>query len=1217
MAPRHIPASRRIPYRHTSICHKPAGPSTRREGTENGCLANSAFFNPNGHTNLCHRADFHDLCLDALTSFTAVLRSELEASQVHTAVVPAFSANPPFTNLKTFLVQILSDFQWNHIDVSYAISPGKTRRTPRASSKASSKVPVTVKNHLYVLTPAPHSHSELASYVDGKSGLQTFLTLEGERMEVLHLLDRVREGMLAKGLWDGYVDQRISINWVDTAVSAVQHQQQQAIRSSGQKDIDQFIQSHLAPILHVFGGSLIPYEVLTKDLARHGVSFSSVFHHYRAKAIDTTIGIKMRARFKGTKRASGEANETEREVEAERPAWRGGLVVGEGEEEGGFGVGEVKMVWFVDAQIVAFAFIYFGIEIPRNSVRGETVPIAQKNVSDYPRLILYIFHSQSHLPAPRRPQHDVHRPLGSPTVSDLYPHPFSPPHLSPPPLVFHPPGRAITVPVVLVSQPLRAAANVDEAGRSRASRYSAEGRPRRRRGPVGGRRDGFNGEDAAETTMMERMGVMEMVLEECASVRVLKEGLTEAEILDDCMEENMEGGTTEVGQEIPTRSHAQEIPMGTALFQRWSLSFAEVTSFMETDPSSLSPFILDVDVPDGFDSSPLSLQSNRDSELLLHASDDMHGQKTPAIFLNGDELLVKGNSRDDEKAVRQPAPRDFEELLEKLRERYLETLYIENRSLADFAMHALRSLDGQLAALGVDKVELRTKLLDYFRHTMLISLSKFEEKYRSTMGLTKAGDDAVDFDSQERKYFKLWCRVQGASADGSMANGKLKILKIREAQLQTLLLLETICLRQQLTLEGSSQSTGPTGTSGRKRKKRKSDVEDDDPEIQLDLYFDRLCIWDTIGSMTSMFDDNTSGQIGREETDALVVRRFCSDVVMRFYQQALPKTAASLWSKCGGDNLTMQSSPLRPVKPSRTKKPPRLQTESQPNPAGALTKKALHPVRQNSVSVGVNDLGINGVGVSKASADGTARPAVRRKGVAVNSTLFRHEIEMVNRISGNVKGALGGPGSGKGKGFAAGVEVGTGKQGTRVVTKRKGTSPKKSKPNDGGDTEVVVLRKMNIPATPSTPRSRWRKDMGSDMTPTRRGSARVHLRTFDFMSSPQRRPRTAPGELMPRDAFDDAWGTSPDVPQTPEHSQRLRATPSRIRRGLFASPDAAVQQTPDRPRWRLGREVMITPVKGEVDTTDPFVVVRETPVARRVEARGLFGGRRDDSPLRR
>ncbi|RUP43852.1 hypothetical protein BC936DRAFT_136635, partial [Jimgerdemannia flammicorona] len=978
MAPRHIPASRRIPYRHTSICHKPAGPSTRREGTENGCLANSArtyqFFNPNGHTNLCHRADFHDLCLDALTSFTAVLRSELEASQVHTAVVPAFSANPPFTNLKTFLVQILSDFQWNHIDVSYAISPGKTRRTPRASSKASSKVPVTVKNHLYVLTPAPHSHSELASYVDGKSGLQTFLTLEGERMEVLHLLDRVREGMLAKGLWDGYVDQRISINWVDTAVSAVQHQQQQAIRSSGQKDIDQFIQSHLAPILHVFGGSLIPYEVLTKDLARHGVSFSSVFHHYRAKAIDTTIGIKMRARIKGTKRASGEANETEREVEAERPAWRGGLVVGEGEEE-------------------------------------ET--LCEVKLCPLLRLILYIFHSQSHLPAPRRPQHDVHRPLSSPTVSDLYPHPFSPPHLSPPPLVFHPPGRAITVPVALVSQPLRAAANVDEAGRSRASRYSAEGRPRRRRGPVGGHRDGFNGEDAAETTMMERMGVMEMVLEECASVRVLKEGLTEAEILDDCMEENMEGGTTEVGQEIPTRSHAQEIPMGTALFQRWSLSFAEVTSFMETDPSSLSPFILDVDVPDGFDPSPLSLQSNRDSELLLHASDDMHGQKTPAIFLNGDELLVKGNSRDDEKAVRQPAPRDFEELLEKLRERYLETLYIENRSLADFAMHALRSLDGQLAALDVDKVELRTKLLDYFRHTMLISLSKFEEKYRSTMGLTKAGDDAVDFDSQERKYFKLWCRVQGASADGSMANGKLKILKIREAQLQTLLLLETICLRQQLTLEGSSQSTGPTGTSGRKRKKRKSDVEDDDPEIQLDLYFDRLCIWDTIGSMTSMFDDNTSGQIGREETDALVVRRFCSDVVMRFYQQALPKTAASLWSKCGGDNLTMQSSPLRPVKPSRTKKPPRLQTESQPNPAGALTKKALHPVRQNSVSVGVNDLGINGVGVSKASADGTARPAVRRKGVATRD----RDGESDKRER---EGSFGWPGKWEGEGVCSG-----------------------------------------------------------------------------------------------------------------------------------------------------------------------------------------------------
>lgn len=75
---------------------------------------------------------------------------------------------------------------------------------------------------------------------------------------------------------------------------------------------------------------------------------------------------------------------------------------------------------------------------------------------------------------------------------------------------------------------------------------------------------------------------------------------------------------------------------------------------------------------------------------------------------------------------------------------------------------------------------------------MLISLSKFEEKYHSAVNLTKvrdetaareAADDAANLDPQERKYFKLWCRVQGTSAgegSTSVTNGKLKMLKIRE-----------------------------------------------------------------------------------------------------------------------------------------------------------------------------------------------------------------------------------------------------------------------------------------------------------------------------------------------------------------------------------------------------------------------------------------------------
>lgn len=70
---------------------------------------------------------------------------------------------------------------------------------------------------------------------------------------------------------------------------------------------------------------------------RYGVSFSSVFHHYRSASIDTTVGIGIRARAKGGKRAGGDASETEKQEEPERIVWKGRVVVGALEEEGGYG----------------------------------------------------------------------------------------------------------------------------------------------------------------------------------------------------------------------------------------------------------------------------------------------------------------------------------------------------------------------------------------------------------------------------------------------------------------------------------------------------------------------------------------------------------------------------------------------------------------------------------------------------------------------------------------------------------------------------------------------------------------------------------------------------------------------------------------------------------------------------------------------------------------
>lgn len=95
---------------------------------------------------------------------------------------------------------------------------------------------------------------------------------------------------------------------------------------------------------------------------------------------------------------------------------------------------------------------------------------------------------------------------------------------------------------------------------------------------------------------------------------------------------------------------------------------------------------------------------------------------------------------------------------------------------------------------------------------------------------------------------------------------------------------------------------------------------------------------------------------------------------------------------------------------------------------------------------------------------------------------------------------------------------------------------------------------------------------------------------------------------MPRDPYDAAWASPSKVPQTPEHGPRKRLFTS-LAEGDASTGAPVVEHTPERPKWRLDEELRtMTPVKvrrgrkrggEEIDTADPFVVVKETPVRRK------------------
>lgn len=174
------------------------------------------FFNSDCHTNL-QRLDFHKHDGASFNIFTTVLGSELNIARNNHVSVRSSTSSSAFENFKNLLTEITSDIQCGDLDLSNITTPFKQRRIASASFKGSTNPQVIVKNQLYVITAAPRSHTELATYVEGRRDIQTYLTAEGESRILSYLLNRVSDDLFGNCLWKEFVKKKISINWIDTS----------------------------------------------------------------------------------------------------------------------------------------------------------------------------------------------------------------------------------------------------------------------------------------------------------------------------------------------------------------------------------------------------------------------------------------------------------------------------------------------------------------------------------------------------------------------------------------------------------------------------------------------------------------------------------------------------------------------------------------------------------------------------------------------------------------------------------------------------------------------------------------------------------------------------------------------------------------------------------------------------------------------------------------
>jgi DNA replication regulator SLD3 len=172
----------------------------------------------------------------------------------------------------------------------------------------------------------------------------------------------------------------------------------------------------------------------------------------------------------------------------------------------------------------------------------------------------------------------------------------------------------------------------------------------------------------------------------------------------------------------------------------------------------------------------------------------------------------------------------------------------------------------------------------------MLPLDKMDLKYRKSLvqrAVENEVEDPTVFRPEEDGYVQRWRQAtfqdRFIQENDPELKQKLEELRIRETELQIILLLEVIALNKEhppAITEVVEKSKGKKSKSKSKKKKSKDSAKVPEPDLFLDLLVDRLCIWHSIGSGTSAEkgESPAKGKGVVSEKDHL--RHFSVEVIM-------------------------------------------------------------------------------------------------------------------------------------------------------------------------------------------------------------------------------------------------------------------------------------------------------------------------------------------------
>ncbi|KAG0080243.1 hypothetical protein BGZ92_000722 [Podila epicladia] len=197
------------------------------------------------------------------------------------------SNSSPSANLRTELVHSLADYGLGMSSYQSPMKPAPSR----SQTLQKHFPPVAIRNYMYILSSLPRSWEDTVFFLEGKRHQADTISAGPRTHDILDVLQKVKGCFFDQGLWDRFLDNQLSLSWIDTKT----HLSSEGLETTQTRiSATVLIRSTMEMIMKAFGGHIIPYHVLFGTLAPKDVySFSAVFQSYRSTHISPGLGVKL------------------------------------------------------------------------------------------------------------------------------------------------------------------------------------------------------------------------------------------------------------------------------------------------------------------------------------------------------------------------------------------------------------------------------------------------------------------------------------------------------------------------------------------------------------------------------------------------------------------------------------------------------------------------------------------------------------------------------------------------------------------------------------------------------------------------------------------------------------------------------------------------------------------------------------------------------------